>query len=195
MGELLVDLLEFFAHTEWPAVAAGALWIIRKPIAALIDRVNITKLNAWGFTAEFEKSLNRIENTLTPAKEKKDERTIKESSNAPKLMYSFNISPEVMILDAWSWIEVTMRNLLEELEPASKEPYEMQFDFATAGRKLGLRNEEVDPLLTLQGLRNLVAHSGGVPISWEEAARFKKATEQLRQRMLDIRDQRRGNTK
>jgi hypothetical protein len=190
-----LDILEFLARSEWPAVAVGVLWILRRPIAALIDRINITKLNVWGVTAEFDRSLEKVETTLTPTNGKKDERTTKEPSSIPKLMYSFNVSPEVMILDAWSWVEVTMRNLLEELEPGSKEPYEMQFDFATAGRKLGLRSDEVDSLLTLQGLRNLVAHSGGAPISWEEAARFKKAAEQLRQIMLDDRDKRRGNTK
>ncbi|HEY1720917.1 MAG TPA: hypothetical protein VGG27_06705 [Magnetospirillaceae bacterium] len=61
-----MDWLEFIANSEWPIVAGAALVIERRPIARMIDRVNPTKLGAWGLNAEFERVMDKVEVLTQP---------------------------------------------------------------------------------------------------------------------------------
>ena len=38
-----------------------ALWLVRRPLARMLDRVNPTKVDVWGFKAEFEKRLDKVD--------------------------------------------------------------------------------------------------------------------------------------
>jgi hypothetical protein len=64
-----VDFLEFVQRSEWPIIVGATLWIVRRPLVNLFERLNPTKVDAWGFSAEFEKTLNKID-ALTPAQPK-----------------------------------------------------------------------------------------------------------------------------
>jgi hypothetical protein len=44
---------------------------------------------------------------------------------------------------------------------------------------LGLTDDEVESLMTLRKLRNNVAHSTETLVTWDDAMRFKQATERL----------------
>jgi hypothetical protein len=55
-----VDILEFLAHSEWPIVVGGALLILRRPLSEMMGRMNLSKIDAWGLKAEFEKGLGIV---------------------------------------------------------------------------------------------------------------------------------------
>ena len=52
-----------------------------------------------------------------------------------------------------------------------------------AARRLGLSEDEIESLRTLRDLRNKVAHSAETSLTWDDATRFKEATERLLGRM------------
>jgi hypothetical protein len=52
-----------------------------------------------------------------------------------------------------------------------------------AARELGLSEAEVQSLAVLRKLRNSIAHSASTAITWDDAIRFKEATDRLLHRM------------
>jgi len=184
-----VDILEFLAATEWPLVVGGALLLFRRPIRELIARTNLSKVDAWGLKAEFEKGLHKVE-TLTPAKDEKKKPTIAMDEKLrldtipDRVKGGGGRSPETIVLDAWSWLEADMRAMIDAIRPThigtlSVPPLKID----EAARKLGLTDDEVESLMTLRRLRNSVAHSAETLITWDEAQRFKEAAERLLHRM------------
>ncbi|HEY1720915.1 MAG TPA: hypothetical protein VGG27_06695 [Magnetospirillaceae bacterium] len=56
-----MDPLDFIAKSEWPLVVLVTIFAVRRSLARMIDRVSPTKVDAWGFKAEFEKTLDKVE--------------------------------------------------------------------------------------------------------------------------------------
>lgn len=179
-----MDVLDLIARSEWPLVVGGALLIFRKPIYELLTRINITKIDAWGFKAEFEKELNKVDTLLPP----------KEETPSPKIAMGERIteptkkvsvprkeqSPEAVVLASWSILESDMRAMLDAIRPTQVGSLHVPpLRIQEIARRLGLSDDEIESLLTLRSLRNKVAHSAEAQISWEDAMRFKEATERL----------------
>lgn len=181
-----MDIVELIAHSEWPVVVGGALLVFRRPIRELLARINLTKIDAWGFKAEFEKGLEKVE-TLTPPKEEKprpkiatDEKLRFEEARPGIAPPGKAPSPEAMVLDAWSWLEGDMRAMIDAIYPRRGGVlWTPPLKIDEAARKLGLTDDEVESLMTLRKLRNNVAHSTETLVTWDDAMRFKQATERL----------------
>jgi hypothetical protein len=197
-----VDILELIARSEWPVVVGGALLLFRRPIRDLIGRINLTKIDAWGLKAEFEKGLDKVD-TLTPPKEEKPTPKIamdeKLPSEEPKStlarLRAKAPSPEAIVLDAWSWLEADIRAMIDAIRPSQIGDLRIPpLKIDEAARELGLTEDEVQSLMTLRKLRNSVAHSTETLVTWEDAMRFKEATERLLARMRKNWEQRRKPT-
>jgi hypothetical protein len=178
---------EFLARSEWPVIAGIALWLFHRPIAAMIARVNLKKLDAWGLKAEFEKGLDKVEKLAPPKEEEKKEAPkIQAEETAPiddeplPSQPGRSVTPEATVLDVWSWLEADMRAMTDAIHPRLRGPlWTPPLKFEEAARELGLNDDEVESLVTLRELRNNIAHSAGTSISWEDALRFREAALRL----------------
>jgi hypothetical protein len=183
-----VDLFELIARSEWPVVVGGALFLFRRPIRELFGRINLTKIDAWGLKAEFEKGLDKVEE-LTP-----DPKTIvtdepfrlelkkwtehKGDYITALLPFLENMTPEAVVLDSWSRLEGEMRTMTDELHPRGGLPTP-PLRIEGAAEELGLTKEEIESLMVLRRLRNKVAHSASRSLTWDDAERFKRASDLL----------------
>jgi hypothetical protein len=59
-----MDALEFLARSEWPLVAITTILLLRKPLGRMMDDVTLTKLDAWGGKAEFERKIGNVRAAL-----------------------------------------------------------------------------------------------------------------------------------
>jgi hypothetical protein len=190
-------ILELIARTEWPVAVGGALFLFRQPLKALIDRINLTKLEGLGFSAVFEKGLDKVDGLTPPSAEELELRykiTHDEKGKGENLVqwfqkpswssYTPEPSPEAVVLGAWTWLEVNTRAMIEAIHPRNyrSDIFESRRLYGAA-REFGLDDDEIQSLETLRDLRNRVAHSTESILTWDDAMRFKEATERLVARM------------
>jgi hypothetical protein len=178
-----VDILELIARSEWPVVVGGALLLFRHTIRDLIARINLTKIDAWGLKAEFEKGLDKVD-ALTPPKEEKPAPKVAMDQKTPVDAIHDRAegspSPEATVLDTWSWLEGDMRAMIDVIHPRNVGGlWTPPLKIEEAARELGLSDDEVESLLTLRKLRNNIAHSAERSINWEDALRFREAALRL----------------
>src|ERR1700686_5783936 len=111
----------------------------------LIGRVNLTKIDAWGLKAEFEKGLDKID-ALTPAELEKPNPKIamdeKLPVGEPKAFVTLPpppiATPEMIVLEAWRNLEGTMRRIIDKAPP--RHPGSLQtppLRFEAAAEELG----------------------------------------------------------
>jgi hypothetical protein len=106
--------------------------MFRNPIRRLLDRVSLTKIDAWGLKAEFEKGLDKID-ILTPPK-------VEEATHPPRLTIAMDqqiakdvptltqpesgvrttLTPEIFVLEAWRELEGSMRRLIDAKHPRAE---------------------------------------------------------------------------
>jgi hypothetical protein len=192
-----VDLLELIARSEWPVVVGGALFLFRRPLVKLIGRINSTKVEALGFKAEFEMGLEEVENLTPPSTEELElvhKITHDEKGKGENLSqwiqkpswssYTPEPSPEAVVLGAWTWLEVNTRAMIEAIHPRNyrSDIFESRRLYEAA-REFGLTEDDIKSLGKLHELRNKVAHSTESILTWDDAMRFKEATERLVARM------------
>jgi hypothetical protein len=180
-----VDVLEFIARSEWPIVVLIALWILHRPLRDMVGRINPTKVDAWGFKAEFERALVKIE-ALAPSKsdDALEVLTADRRLEFTTIEPEWPISPEAIILMSWARIEAVIRKLMA-FGPRSQWTGQIP-PFRRAGLAIGLTNDEIDALFQMFKLRNRVAHSDNAPISTSEALRYKDAADNLFMRLVEI---------
>jgi hypothetical protein len=194
-----VDIIELIVRSEWPVVVGGALLLFRRPVRELIARINLTKIDAWGLKAEFERELDKVDK-LTPPKDESAKlqipsgKEIDTSETRLRLRVSRpeGASPEAAVLAAWSELEANMRAMIDAIHPrhiGTLSTPSIKID--QAALELGLTDDEVASLLTLRRLRNGVAHSAETSITWDDAYRFMEATDRLLARMKKNWDERR----
>jgi hypothetical protein len=182
-----VDFWEFAARSEWPIVVGGTILLLRRPLAAMFERVTPTKVDAWGLKAEFEHKLNEIEQ-ITASKEAKDQIpaiAMDEASKERKLLNdsireAFSqdlVSPATSVLETWSDLESYMQRVLNGQHP--EEHQSLRTTLATSAEKLGLSPAHIKALMALRELRNNVAHAKDASITWEDAVRYKLAATAL----------------
>ena len=118
-----MDVLEFVARSEWPVVVLVGVWLFRRAIRGIFERINLTKLDAWGLKAEFEKGLAKAE-LLTPLPDRIPvERPKLAMNEAPTVSLprlsedalTQGASPELVVLRAWRDLDVAMKRALGEL--------------------------------------------------------------------------------
>jgi hypothetical protein len=182
---MLKDIFDFIARSEWPIVVAGALLLFRRPLRELIGRVNLTKIDVWGFKAEFEKGLDKIEAlTWTELTKAKPAIATDEKLQTDRL-YPYSSSPagatpETLVLDSWRELEGTMRQMIDKMHPRLPGPlHTPPLRFESAAEELGLSADDVASLLLMRKLRNDLAHSAGAQITWDDALRFQKAARRM----------------
>jgi hypothetical protein len=185
---IALDIVELIARSEWPIIVGGALLVFRRPIKELIARVNLTKIDAWGLKAEFERGLDKVEE-LAPTKEeaKLEEITTHFRENTAARMdwveglrpFLKDVTPEAVVLDTWSRVEGDMRAMTEALHPRVGSLWTPPLRFEAAAKEFGLSDEEIESLRVLRKLRNKIAHSADRSLTWDDAARFKRAAERL----------------
>ena len=88
-----MDVLEFLAASEWPLVAGLALWFLRRPLMRMADRVNPTKLDAWGLKAEFAEALDKVETLIPPTPRASSPALADQPPGGPMLTDPFPVSP------------------------------------------------------------------------------------------------------
>jgi hypothetical protein len=206
-----MDILEFAARSEWPVVAATAIWLVRKPIARMLDRVNPTKLDAWGLKAEFEKRLDKVDLLTSPPdtvedaprfqrrgpkggegdvvgfmiREEPAKDTTQESRTLRLGPEIVNVSPGTWILQSWITIERSLRRAADKLHPRKKGPVWLPpAELLQVAAEIGLTADEIAALKELRALRNQVAHED-VALTFSEAERYYIAVQRLLARIED----------
>jgi hypothetical protein len=163
-----MSLLDFFARSEWPIVALIVLWFLRRPIVRMLDRVSPTKVDAWGFKAEFERGLAVVELAAPTA-----DGAVLDSGPPPS--ESKVGLPGAKVLDAWS-----------RLENRTKQAYREVFTGVTVSDDasllhmlvaLGVDRSSIDGISELRVLRNAIAHGKGPPLDDIEAERYVALTD------------------
>lgn len=190
-----MDIVELIARSEWPVVVGGALLLFRRPVRELIARINLTKLDAWGLKAEFERGLDKVEE-LAPTKEeaKADERVKIEFHNKSSTTTGWaaglrpflyeNVSPEAIVLDTWSRFEADLRAMTDALPSRDAgAPRTLPLRIERTGKEFGLSDEEIESIMVLRRLRNKIAHSADGSLTWDDADRFRHAVDRLLAKM------------
>ncbi len=188
-----MDIIELISRSEWPVVVGGSILLFYRPIKRLLAGTSLKKIEGWGIKAEFEKGLDKIEE-LAPRKEplKLGEVTtyFRDRAERPAsyvdalLPFVFeNVSPEAMVLDTWSRVEGDMRAMTDALHPQVGNIHPPPLRFEAAAEEFGLSGEEIESLTVLRKLRNKIAHSADRSLTWDDAARFKRAAERLLAKM------------
>lgn len=196
-----MDFLEFIARSEWPLVVGGTAWLLRQPLKDMIARINITKIDAWGLKAEFEKGLAKVElltkptsetalppekPTLSIAVDEAIESRLNKNSKRQWAGPTTDLpSPEMTVLNSWRLLEGTMRKFWDDKHPRHGPTWVPPAQIEQAARELGFSDDEVDSLLVLRRLRNAVAHSVDVQLSWDDATRFKQSVDRLLTRLFE----------
>jgi hypothetical protein len=192
VGILSVDFWEFVARSEWPAIVGAGLWLFRRDIKEMIGRVNLTKVDAWGLKAEFENGLAKAE-LLTPPKAEEapshegpklamDEapsRTVA-SDTAPRRIET--ASPELIVMRAWRELDIAMKRALEHLR--KRKITFLPAGLERLGDELGLTPEESESIRVIRRLRNSIAHANSVPITLEDAERYRELAQHLARTIL-----------
>jgi hypothetical protein len=172
-----VDFWEFVARSEWPIVVGGTIWLLRRSFQEMLGRINPTKLDAFGFKAEFERTLDKVEQLTAPADQQKSPIMAFDSKPAdtPELIQA---SPEAVILESWRQLENAARRKLPP--PANKIIFPVHP--TRLADYLNFTEDEIAAFQSLRKLRNQIAHSD-TPVSRDDAMRFKEVTERLLERV------------
>jgi hypothetical protein len=203
MGNRAVDILDFLAHSEWPAVATIALWLLRRPLVRMADRVSPTKLDAWGLKAEFAEVLDKVEGLiptttppvsttpLPPAIGPEAPAVVPAPASAPMPTQDaptgqWALPPVPSILADWMRLTSTIRELADQARRNAGKPWIRSPPIEDAAGELGLTDDELAALRELQTMRNDIAHSKSVTVSLVDAIRFRSATDELLARLDKI---------
>lgn len=196
-----MDWLELAAKSEWPALGAYALWVLRGPISRLLDRMHPTKMDAWGFKAEFARDLDKVDMLTLPkevqskhAKAAKPPTLALDAKPTPKLdreNYRFISglhtvdSPEASVLTDWAALETALQEkaAIVGIGPSVR-GLPSRSEWASLGPKVGLTEDETAAVQELRKLRNDVAHATGARISPEEARRYREVVTHLVSKLL-----------
>lgn len=194
-----MDTLDFLARSEWPAVTVVALWLIRAPLGRMLDRVSPTKLDAWGFKAEFEKALDKVDLlTARDHVERGAQPSTKEEANVvdsqpnhvtppPDLeeylshQQTFTATPVGIIHEAWDRLENLVSKVVREEGVVGGFEWFLP-DVERALRRRGLDGDEIAAIMELRRLKNRIYPSMG-SLTIDDALRFKLAAERLMARL------------
>jgi len=194
-----VDVLEFLAHSEWPLIGGAALFVIRQPLVRMLDRVNPTKVDAWGLKAEFEKTLDKVELLAPPVTVTVSHMAFLEDSAAPVAVPStptepppeapflVPASPETVILGAWGRLETLLREKMNGKQhlPRLGLHWTPTYMLVDAAPQFGLTPDETAALRELHKLRDQVAHSFSPSVTYADALRFRDAVDRLSARLME----------
>ena len=177
-----MDALEFLAQSEWPAVAVWAIWLIRKPLVEMLQGIVLTKFEAWGLKAEFEKGLDKVDILVPPvagrlAATQQPNRLEATGKVESKLIFSASpFSPEVRVLQKWNELDSELRRMTGRKPLQAKEPSRASEQLS---REWGLGPDEVAALKELYALRNKVAHNVSGSLTKEEANRYGQIADRI----------------
>ncbi len=151
----------------------------------MLDRVSPTKVDAWGFKAEFDKVLGKVE-LLTPSSLSGEGSLRVETEVVRSLRHELDVArpPELLVLRAWARLEAAMRQISDAEHPhVSARVWNRSQPIDQVARELGFDADEISALRELRELRNRIAHTLDVSVSDEEAARYRAATERFLSRL------------
>jgi hypothetical protein len=179
-----MDIFEFLQKSEWPILVGGVILYFRKPLTGLVAGLHLTKFNAWGLTAEFEKRLDKVEALTEPTRQITQDEAPKQVGHARTTDKAYigpeTKSPQYIILRSWSRLEALLRG---ESEARVGKILTSPRRIEERARLIGLTDDEIDALLELRKMRNQIAHSIEFNVSLQDAARFANVAESLRQRI------------
>jgi hypothetical protein len=162
----------------------------------MLEGVRPTKVDAWGFKAEFARDLDKVD-MLTLAKEgqSKHAEVAKPPTLAPDAkptpksdreifrfisgLHSLD-SPEASVLTDWAALETALQQKAATVGIGpSVRGLPSRSEWASLGLKVGLTEDETAAVQELRKLRNDVAHATGARISPEEARRYREVVTHL----------------
>jgi hypothetical protein len=179
-----VDALDFISRSEWPLVVAGAIWLLRRPLNDLVRQLSLTKIDAWGLKAEFERRLVEAEAISEPADENNETGLEPEKQATIIVETAAEVdSPEAEVLRRWSMVE---RRLASALRAAG---HTGKFTVPEAARLLKLPPEDYGSLLAMETLRNSVVSSPRHALSDEQARRYAGLARRLSIKLAQAHEQ------
>ena len=162
--ENLIKLLDVIA---WPSVVLFVVFILRKPIKALLPFVENIKYK--DFEVKFRKELDQI-------KEEAKEAGIEFETEINEKTYIYKlieVSPTSAILESWKELEVSARKKVEELAPRDTTFRNLlQRPIAYLEYTGALVPFTAKTVRDLQSLRNQAAHSTELKLTKEDAIEY-----------------------
>lgn len=177
-----MDFWEFVVRSEWPIVVGGAIWLLRRSLRDMFNRVNPTKVDAFGFTAEFERKLDKVEQLSPPPDHEDAAPTTAISGDSPQIPVLLPASPEAVILESWRQLEKATRQKLPQLKFKN---FVLPLKESALKSNLYLTDDDIAVYQELRDLRNQVAYKDA-PVSRADAIRYKEAAERFIQRLATL---------
>lgn len=162
--ENLIKLLDVIV---WPSVVLFVVFMLRKPIKALLPSVENIKYK--NFEVKFRKELNQV-------KEEAKEAGIEiqtELCEKTEIYQLIEVSPASAILESWKELEVSARKKVEKLAPRdTKFRNLLQRPIAYLEYTGALVPSTARTVRDLQSLRNQAAHSTELKLTKEDAIEY-----------------------
>lgn len=182
-----MGVFEFITALAWPSVVAFGIWTFRDQTRGMMDRILPTKLDAWGFKAEFEKRLEKVE--ILTKNESSEVLTSNQAALPPPEQQTFKLDltkpPEMRILRAWNRLGKTIQRYPDgRLRTETNLRWDTSEWIDTASREIGLTADEAAALKELQALRNKVAHNVEATLSDNDATRYEEASARLAHQIM-----------
>lgn len=177
------NLINFLDVVVWPCVVLIVLFILRKPIKALLPYVKTIKYK--DLEVNFRKGLDQIKEEAIEAGI--DIQTgIGDRSEIYKLTES---SPTSAILESWKELEVSAKRKVEELAPReTKFRNPLQRPIAYLEHTGALNPSTTRTVRDLQSLRNQAAHSTKLKITKEDAIEYISLSKSIMKQVEAIRE-------
>lgn len=189
-----MDVWEFLARSEWPALLAFGVWYFREPIKGMAKDVVVRKVDVLGVKAEFDRKLDKAEALTITGTLGLTEDFDKVTASArisgeggltaadDRLIVRSGTSPDAQVLLDWKSLLDTLRQIVEAKHPDAP-LHDFTRQLSQAAHIAGLSDDEVAALVELQVLRDSVVHQD-LRITWQEADQFRGIVNRLLSRLL-----------
>jgi len=174
-----MDVWEFVVRSEWPIVVGGTIWLLRQSFQDMLNRISPTKVDAFGFKAEFERTLEKVEQLTAPTDEQKSP-AMAFDSKPPDSSELIAVSPEAVVLESWRQLEKAVRQKIPDAKKGNITF--LPLSLSTFKDQLKFSEDEIAAYKSLHRLRNEVAHSE-ITVTRAGALKFKEAADRLRNRL------------
>lgn len=170
----------------WPLTAVIGVFILRRPIAALLTQTPVKRLKAGPFEVEIDRSLAEAETTLDAAGVTLP--PVSEGSIRQELSVEAVRAPAVAVLEAHHAVERELRDVVTSFDISVPESAGAVRLARLAAQRGILTQESVRAVEAISVLRNLIAHGGAREVSNEQAEEYLAYTDAV---LFAIRENRR----
>ncbi|MED0777791.1 hypothetical protein [Bacillus siamensis] len=191
-----MNQLEFWSSviksTTWPIVVLIVVWLLRKPITNMIEKIAELKFKYKDLEATFSKGLHKAEaelelqssvsdNSESSDSQEDEESSLKNSNSAIKTKIAKE-APHLLVVMSWLLVENELNSVIDKLD----NPSDLRHKPPTAKMKYLVDNNYLDrsfldAFVDLGRLRNVAVHNvkEAQNISYLESKKYNNLTKKI----------------